>query len=155
VTAFSDLGTNFGPSTSGRFSLRLGNLRFCAAYGGSGHRSASSAGATVGRSESPGRPTYNHPRSHGPNKKLVSDGGFEVAKRAVGIMVLLLAVVLLLMPVPLTNVAPAMVISLISLAYVEEDGLLLSAAFLAAIILIGIGSAAVWGAIVGAALISS
>jgi len=59
------------------------------------------------------------------------------------------------MPVPLSNVAPAMVISLISLAYIEEDGLLLSAAFLAAIILIGIGSVAVWGAIVGAALISS
>jgi hypothetical protein len=48
-----------------------------------------------------------------------------------------------------------MVISLISLAYLEEDGLLLSAAFVAAIILIGIGSAAVWGTIVGAALISS
>jgi hypothetical protein len=80
---------------------------------------------------------------------------FEVAKRAVGVVVLLLAVVLLLTPVPLSNVAPAMVISLISLAYVEEDGLLLSAAFLAAIILIGIGSAAVWGTIVGAALISS
>jgi hypothetical protein len=74
---------------------------------------------------------------------------------AAGRMVLLLAVVLLLMPVPLSNVAPAMVISLISLAYVEEDGLLLSAAFLAAIILIGIGSAAVWGTIVGVALISS
>jgi hypothetical protein len=80
---------------------------------------------------------------------------FEVAKRAVGIMVLFLAVVLLLMPVPLSNVAPAMVISLISLAYIEEDGLLLSAAFLAAIILIGIESAAVWGTIVGVALISS
>jgi hypothetical protein len=80
---------------------------------------------------------------------------FEVAKRAVGVLVLLLAVVLLLTPVPLSNVAPAMVISLISLAYVEEDGLLLSAAFLAAIILIGIGSAAVWGTIVGAALINS
>jgi len=37
---------------------------------------------------------------------------------------------LLLTPLPLSNVAPAMVISLISLAYVEEDGLLLSAAFL-------------------------
>ena len=48
-----------------------------------------------------------------------------------------------------------MVISLISLAYVEEDGLLLSVAFLAAIILIGIASAAVWGPIVGAALISA
>src|SRR5438093_7766664 len=63
---------------------------------------------------------------------------FEVAKRAVGIMVLLLTVVLLLTPVPLSNIAPAIVISLISLAYVEQDGLLLSAAFLAAIILIGI-----------------
>jgi hypothetical protein len=48
-----------------------------------------------------------------------------------------------------------MVISLISLAYVEQDGLLLSAAFLAAIILIGIGSAALWGTIVSAVLISA
>ena len=68
---------------------------------------------------------------------------------------LLLTAVLLLTPVPLSNVAPAMVISLISLAYVEEDGLLLSVALLAAIILIGIASAAVWGTIVGAVLISS
>ena len=78
---------------------------------------------------------------------------FEVAKRAVGVMVLLLTAVLLLTPVPLSNVAPAMVISLISLAYVEEDGLLLSVALLAAIILIGIASAAIWGTIVGAVLI--
>ena len=80
---------------------------------------------------------------------------FEVAKHAVGVMVLLLTVVLLLTPVPLSNVAPAMVISLISLAYVEEDGLVPSVGFLAAIILIGIGSAAVWGTIVGAILISA
>ena len=80
---------------------------------------------------------------------------FEVAKRAVGVIILLLAVVLLLTPMPLSNVAPAMVISMISLAYVEEDGLLLSAAFLAAIMLIGIASAAVWGAIVAAILISA
>jgi hypothetical protein len=80
---------------------------------------------------------------------------FEVAKRAIGVMVLLLTIVLLLTPVPLSNVAPAMVISLISLAYIEEDGLLLSVGFLAAIILIGLGSAAVWGAIVGAVLISA
>ena len=79
---------------------------------------------------------------------------FEVAKRAVGVMVLLLTAVLLLTPVPLSNVAPAMVISLISLAYVEEDGLLLSVALLAAIILIGIASAAIWGTNVGAILIS-
>jgi hypothetical protein len=79
---------------------------------------------------------------------------FEVARHAVGVMVLLLTVVLLLTPVPLSNVAPAMVISLISLAYVEEDGLLLSVGFLAAIILIGLGSAAVWGTIIGAVLVS-
>jgi hypothetical protein len=80
---------------------------------------------------------------------------FEAAKRAVGVMVLLLTAVLLLTPVPLSNIAPAIVISLISLAYVEEDGLLLSVALLAAIILIGIASAAVWGTIVGAVLISA
>jgi hypothetical protein len=80
---------------------------------------------------------------------------FEVAKPAVGIMVLLLTVVLLLTPVPLSNVAPAMVISLIFLAYVEEDGLVLSVGFLAAIILIGLGSAAVWGTIIGAIFISA
>jgi hypothetical protein len=51
---------------------------------------------------------------------------FEVAKRAVGVMVLLLTAVLLLTPVPLSNVVPAMVISLIALAYVEQDGLFLS-----------------------------
>jgi hypothetical protein len=79
---------------------------------------------------------------------------FEAAKRAVGIMVLLLTLVLILTPVPLSNVGPAMVISLISLAYVEEDGLLLSVGFLAATILIGLGSAAIWGTIIGAILIS-
>jgi len=80
---------------------------------------------------------------------------FEAAKCAVGVMILLLTAVLLLTPVPLSNVAPAMVISLISLAYVEEDGLLLSVALLAAIILVGIAAAAVWGTIVGAVLISA
>jgi hypothetical protein len=80
---------------------------------------------------------------------------FELARRAVGVMVLLLTAVLLLTPVPLSNVVPAMVISLIALAYVERDGLFLSVGFLAAIILIGLGSAAVWGTIVGAAFISA
>jgi hypothetical protein len=79
---------------------------------------------------------------------------FEAAKRAVGVTVLLLTLVLLLTPVPLSNVAPAMVISLISLAYIEEDGLLLSVGFLAATILIGLGSAAVWGTVIGVTLIS-
>ena len=72
---------------------------------------------------------------------------FEAAKCAVGVMILLLTAVLLLTPVPLSNVAPAMVI-----AYVEEDGLLLSVALLGAIILVGIAAAAVWGTIVGVVL---
>jgi hypothetical protein len=76
---------------------------------------------------------------------------FEAAKRFVGVMVLLLTAVLLLTPVPLSNIAPAIVIALISLAYLEEDGLLLCFALLAAVVLISVASAAVWGTIVGAA----
>jgi hypothetical protein len=81
-------------------------------------------------------------------------GAFEMAKRFVGVMVLLLGVALLLTPVPLSNIPPAIVIALISLAYIEEDGLLLCLAFLAAVVLIAAASAAVWGTIVGAALVS-
>jgi len=79
---------------------------------------------------------------------------FEPAKRFVGAMVLLMAGVVLLTPVPLSNIPPAIVIALIALAYIEEDGLLLCLAFLAAAVLIGAAAAAVWGTIVGAALIS-
>ena len=76
---------------------------------------------------------------------------FEAAKHFVGVVVLLLTALLLLTPVPLSNIVPAIVIALISLAYLEEDGLLLCFAFLAAAVLISLASAAVWGAIVGAA----
>ena len=53
-------------------------------------------------------------------------------------------------PIPLSNVVPALVIALISLAYLEEDGLLLSIALLAAIIVLGIELVAVWETVVGA-----
>ena len=79
---------------------------------------------------------------------------FEATKRFVGVMVLLLTAVLILTPVPLSNIAPAIVIALISLAYIEEDGLLICIAFLAAIIVMGIASTAVWGTIVSAIFIS-
>ena len=78
---------------------------------------------------------------------------FETAKRFVGIIVLLLTSILLLIPVPLSNIAPAIVIALIALAYIEEDGLLICFAFLAALVLIAAASAAVWGAAVSAMLI--
>src|SRR5262249_37087119 len=80
---------------------------------------------------------------------------FEAAKTSCGNLGLLFTLVLLLNPVPFSKLAPAVVISLIFLPFFPEGGLLLSAAFIAAIVLIRIGSAAVWGTIVGAALISA
>jgi hypothetical protein len=55
----------------------------------------------------------------------------------------------LLTPVPLSNIPPAIVIAVIALAYIEEDGLLLLLALLAALVLIGAASMAVWGTILG------
>lgn len=47
---------------------------------------------------------------------------FDATKRLVGAVVVLLNVALLFTPIPLSNVVPALVIALISLAYLEEDG---------------------------------
>jgi hypothetical protein len=79
---------------------------------------------------------------------------FMAGKRLVGITVLLLTAILLLMPVPLSNIAPAIVIAGISLAYIEEDGLLLMIALAAALVLIALALAAVWGTVAGAVMIS-
>ncbi len=46
----------------------------------------------------------------------------EASKRVVGIAVVLLSARLILTPIPLSNILPAIVIALISLAYTEEDG---------------------------------
>jgi hypothetical protein len=54
------------------------------------------------------------------------------------------------MIIPLSNVGPALVIALISLAYLEEDGILLSIAMLAAVIMLTIVLAALWGMVLGA-----
>jgi hypothetical protein len=74
----------------------------------------------------------------------------EATKRLVGTVVLLLTTTLVFTPVPLSNVVPAMLIALISLAYLQEDGLLLSIALLAAVIVLAIELAAVWETIRGA-----
>lgn len=79
---------------------------------------------------------------------------FDVGRRFVGVVVLLLTTVLLLTPIPFSNIAPAVLIVLISLAHIQEDGLLLWLAFSAAIIMVGIASVAVWGTIFSALLIS-
>ena len=68
----------------------------------------------------------------------------------VGTVVVILNATLLFTPIPLSNVVPALAIALISLAYLEEDGLLLSIALLAAVIVLAIELAAVWETIRGA-----
>lgn len=75
---------------------------------------------------------------------------FEATKRLVGTVVVILNTTLVFTPIPLSNVVPALVIALISLAYLEEDGFLLSIALLAAIIVLGIELVAVWETVVGA-----
>ena len=81
-----------------------------------------------------------HPRWHTP---------LEVTKRTVGAIVLLLSVTLVFIPLPLSNVVPALVIALLSLAYLEEDGILLLIALLTAVIMLSAAAAAVWGMAVG------
>jgi hypothetical protein len=75
---------------------------------------------------------------------------FGATKRVVGIVVFLLASLVLLAPLPLTNVPLAADIAVISLAYMEKDGVLLAVALLGALILLAIAAAAVWGAVVSA-----
>ena len=75
---------------------------------------------------------------------------FEATKRLVGVVVAILSTSLVFIPIPLSNVIPALVIALISLAYLEEDGLLLSIALLNAVIVMAVEVMAVWETVVGA-----
>jgi len=82
-----------------------------------------------------------HPRWHTP---------LEATKRLVGTIVVVLSATLVFIPIPLSNIVPALVIVLISLAYLEEDGVLLSIALLAAVIVLAVATAAIWQMVVGA-----
>ena len=85
--------------------------------------------------------TVIHPRWHtalGPTKRIV------------GVVIMLLSTTLVVSPIPFTNVVPALVVALISIAYLEEDGLLLSIALLAALVVLTAAIMAVWEMIVGA-----
>jgi hypothetical protein len=82
-----------------------------------------------------------HPRWHTPP---------EATKRLLGAVVVMLSTTLVLIPIPLSNVVPALVIALISLAYLEEDGVLLSIALLAAAIVLTVAAGAVWEIVAGA-----
>lgn len=74
---------------------------------------------------------------------------FNATKRLVGAVVVLLNVALLFTPVPFSNVVPALVIALISLAYLEEDRLLLAIALLASVVVLAIELVAVWKTVLG------
>ena len=78
-----------------------------------------------------------------------------MTKRLVGAVVAILSSTLVFSPIPMSNVVPAVTIAVISLAYLEEDGILLSIALLAAIIVLTIALAAVWEMVLGAKLIGS
>jgi hypothetical protein len=74
----------------------------------------------------------------------------EATNRLVGTVVVILSASLVFTPIPLSNVVPALVIALISLAYVEEDGLLLSIALMAGAIAVAAEFIAVWELVLGA-----
>jgi hypothetical protein len=78
----------------------------------------------------------------------------DVTKRIVGTIVVILSTTVVFSPIPLSNVVPALLIALISLAYLEEDGLLLSIALLAAVIVLTVMLLAVWETFLGAKWIS-
>ena len=74
---------------------------------------------------------------------------FVVTKRVVGIIVLMLAVTLFL-PVPFSNIIPGLLIMLIAVAYLEEDGVLLSIALCAAVPSLAITWVEGWAVLQGA-----
>jgi hypothetical protein len=70
----------------------------------------------------------------------------QATKRVVGFVVLLLAPTLV-WPFPFSQIIPALVIMLLALAYLEEDGVLLCVALAAALVSLAITGATVWAGI--------
>ena len=71
----------------------------------------------------------------------------DLTTRVVGSMVLLLSLIVMLAPVPLSNILPAIVIAVIALGYMEGDGVLLSIGMFFGLLLLAATAVAVWGAI--------
>jgi|SRR5580700_5468368 hypothetical protein len=74
----------------------------------------------------------------------------EATKRLVGLVVAILSASLVFLPIPLSGMVPAIAISLIALAYLEEDGLLLLIGLFAAVTVLAVEFAAIWAMIRGA-----
>jgi hypothetical protein len=71
-------------------------------------------------------------------------------RRVVGFTVMMLSARLILTPIPLSNVLPALVIALISLAYAEEDGLVLAIGLLVGLAVMAVDVAIIWEMVHGA-----
>jgi hypothetical protein len=71
---------------------------------------------------------------------------FEATKRVVGVVVLALAPTLV-WPFPFSHIIPALVIGVLALAYLEEDGVLLCFGLGAAVLSLAITAATVWAGI--------
>ena len=72
---------------------------------------------------------------------------FQTTRWMTGLMMLLLGVSMIL-PVPFGHVVPALVVMLLAVAYMEEDGLALLVSLLAALASLAITAATVWGTVV-------
>jgi len=68
-------------------------------------------------------------------------------RRVAAVAVILLCTLMVLAPIPFVSIVPALTVALIALAYLEEDGLLLAAALVAAPVVLAMGYFAVWGVI--------
>jgi hypothetical protein len=87
--------------------------------------------------------TLIRPRLHTP---------FQVTKRLVGLVVLLLAATLV-WPLPFSHIIPTLAIILLAFAYLEEDGVLLCISLAAALLSLSISAAIVWATVRATGLI--
>jgi hypothetical protein len=71
---------------------------------------------------------------------------FQTTKRVTGIIMLLLGLTLV-SPVPFSHVMPALLIMLLALAFLEEDGVVLLVAVIAALSSLAVTAATVWGVV--------
>jgi len=73
---------------------------------------------------------------------------FQATKRVVGVVILLLGATLV-WPFPFNHVIPSLVIVMMALAYLEEDGVTLCLALVVALASLSLTAATVWGTISG------
>jgi hypothetical protein len=77
-------------------------------------------------------------------------GLIRVARLPIGIVVILLSVLLIVLPIPFSNLAPAFCIAMISLAYLEQDGVVLAVSLIVGLTIVWLNSALAWDLIWGA-----